>query len=172
VYIVNMFPDDKRDMRTPGSALFPMARAPNACMEDPPQKIGWWRHGDSQQGLPQPTAAPQKDRGWIHSIDTNDGGCGTRPFAALPGISSWKHAFLRESSLQVCPSFTCHHCLRHETSGWHSFVASTAGSPDLWREHWSRQDHLLDSALPSFPEEAPESAVCEASLYWTLGRGR
>ena len=83
----------------------------------------------------------------------------------------WQHAFLKELS-QVDSSSICHRCLRDETSGWHSFVASFAGSPDLWREHRSRQDHLLDPALPSFPEEAPESAVCEASVYWTLGRGR
>jgi hypothetical protein len=72
----------------------------------------------------------------------------------------------------LCSSSSiCHRCLRHETSGRHSSVASIAGSPGLWSQHRSRQDHLLNTALPSFPKEAPESAVCEASVYWTLGRG-
>jgi hypothetical protein len=135
--------------------------------------MGWWGHGDSQQGLhPTVNSCTQKGPRLDPLIDTNNGGCGTRPFAALLGVSSWKHAFLRElDNSDISFSSICHRCLRHETSGWHSFVASIAGSSDLWRQHWSRQDNLLDPTLPSLPKEAPESAVCEASVYWTLGRG-
>ena len=38
VHIVNIFLDDRSDMSTAGSALFQMARAPNACMQDRPRK--------------------------------------------------------------------------------------------------------------------------------------
>jgi hypothetical protein len=40
-----MFLDDKVDMLTPRSALFPMARAPNACRKDRPGK---WVGGDME----------------------------------------------------------------------------------------------------------------------------
>ena len=83
MYIVNVFLDDRSDKSTHGSALFPMARAPNACRKDRPRESRWWRHGDSQRGLPQATAAPQKDRGRIHTSRLDDGGCGKRPSAAL-----------------------------------------------------------------------------------------
>ena len=154
-------------MSTAGSALFPMARAPNACMQDRPRKsVG----GDMEilnkgshrlQLHPKRTEVGSTQRWWVRY----------ESICSLARHKLWQHAFLKELS-QVYSSSICHRCLRHETSGWHSSVASFAGSPDLWREHWSRQDHLLDPALPSFPKEAPESAICEASVYWTLGRGR
>jgi len=86
-------------MSTPGSALFPRARAANACVAPENPFGGDMEILNKRSYSGGPTAAPQKDRGQIHP---------TRPMVETIVCSPtrrklWRHAFLRE--LSSSPSF-------------------------------------------------------------------